>query len=336
MATPKEVSGAQVEVLYDASHELGEGALWCGSHYPPGSALLNKFIYIDIYGPSKLADGPSFFVCDPYAPGGATIEAFPLPEPVGTVVPDAGGNSVVVALKSGFARLDLLTKALTMLAKPDAEHHPSDLRFNDGKCSPDGRFFCGTMKMKAPRATDDLPIPARPGKGEGGLYRMDKDGSMTRVLPGISIANGLAWSLDGSVFYYIDTPCACVFAFDYDAHSGSISGQRVAFMIPEGTGWPDGMCIDSQGRLWVAQWEGCRVVCYEPSTGAISCIVRLPTAHVSSCTFAGPAGGDLIITTAKENMSEETRAAQPAAGHTFIVRGIGAQGAPGFAYAGGA
>lgn len=331
MPLPALIEGDRVEVLYDASHELGEGLLWCG---PSHGGLSHKLLSIDIYGPSKLADGPCVLVSDPYAPGGPTVEAFPLPEPVGTVVPDADGSSVVVALRSGFARLDLATKALTHIARPAGESHSDELRFNDGKCSPDGRFFCGTMKMKGPRACDALPVPSRPGAGEGSLYRMDGDGSMERVLPGVSIANGLAWSLNGKTLYYIDSPCVCVFAFDYDPTTGALSNQRVAFHVPEGTGVPDGMCIDSEGRLWVAQWQGSRVVCYEPEGGGVVCVVRLPTAHVSSCCFAGPGGGDLVITTAKENMDEETRAAQPCAGHTFIVRDIGATGAPGFAYTG--
>lgn len=163
------------------------------------------------------------------------------------------------------------------------------------------------------------------------MYRLDPDGTLSRVLPGINISNGLAWSHDASTFYYIDTPDGCVYAFDYDTATGAISNQRIAFSIPPNTGHPDGMCIDTQGRLWVAQWDGWRVVAYN-TTGEIVMEVKLPTAHVSSCTFIGPTGSDLVITTAKENMSEETRASQPQAGHTFIVRGVGAVGKPGFAY----
>lgn len=77
------------------------------------------------------------------------------------------------------------------------------------------------------------------------------------------------------------------------------------------------------GNLWVAQWGGSRVVAYRPSDGSIVCTVMLPAAHVSSCAFGGPTMGDLYITTAKEHLTPEQRAAQPGAGNAFIVRNIG-------------
>jgi sugar lactone lactonase YvrE len=131
------------------------------------------------------------------------------------------------------------------------------------------------------------------------------------------------------IMYYIDTPKDCVYAFDYDAETGDVSNQRVAFPIPPGTGHPDGCCIDSSGNVWVAQWGGSRVVAYNPNAGGeIVAEVRLPAAHVSSCTFGGPGLKDLFITTAKEHLSAEERAAQPNAGDCFIVRDTGFVGVP--------
>ena len=134
--------------------------------------------------------------------------------------------------------------------------------------------------------------------------------------------------------YYIDTPKECVFAFDYDSETGEISNQRTAFGIPPGTGHPDGCCLDAEGNVWVAQWGGWRVVAYRPSDGSIVAEVRLPVAHVSSCTFGGPGLRDLYITSAKEHLSEEERAAQPLAGCSFIVRECGFTGVPAAAFSG--
>lgn len=97
--------------LVPASCELGEGSLWCGQKFA-GSVLHNKCLQVDIYGPSLYSAGPSVLVIDPYTVP-VSVQAFPLPSPCGTVVPDASGNSVLVALQDGVHRLDLLTKVNT-------------------------------------------------------------------------------------------------------------------------------------------------------------------------------------------------------------------------------
>ena len=125
-----------------------------------------------------------------------------------------------------------------------------------------------------------------------------------------------------------------VYAFDYDAATGGLSGQRTAFAIPPGTGHPDGCCIDAEGNVWVAQWGGSRVVAYRPTDGSILAEVRLPAAHVSSVTFGGPGLRDLYITTAKEHLSPAEREAQPHAGCSFLVRDCGFTGVPAAAFSG--
>src|SRR6476646_7390306 len=59
-------------------------------------------------------------------------------------------------------------------------------RFNDGKVSPDGRFWAGTMdeeSLSRPIAT---------------LYRLDPDGSAHPMVEQLIVSNGLAWSADGA------------------------------------------------------------------------------------------------------------------------------------------
>jgi sugar lactone lactonase YvrE len=302
--------GARVEVAHEISAELGEGAIWL--------ADLGSYASVDIYGPSKLCPGPAVYLHNPYDSSVKT-RCFPMPSFCGTVVPRKKGG-LVVALKNGVHAVDLASGAVTFLVDPDGV--PTN-RWNDGKAAPDGRFWAGTM--------------GEPGKVEpnvGSLYVIDADLSARKALGDVTISNGLAWDTARNTMYYIDTPKECVFAFDYDFKAGAISNQRVAFRIPPGTGHPDGCCIDSDGNLWVAQWGGSRVVAYRPADGAIVAEVRLPAAHVSSCAFVGPSLGDLYITTAKEHLSPEERAAQPHAGDSFIVRGTGFTGVPSCAFSG--
>ena len=69
------------------------------------------------------------------------------------------------------------------------------------------------------------------------------------VVGGVSISNGLAWSLDRRTLYYIDSPTRGVAAFDYDDATGDISGRREVVAIPEDLASPDGMTLDAEGKL---------------------------------------------------------------------------------------
>ena len=213
-----------------------------------------------------------------------------MPSAIGTVVPVSDKNEALVGLKDGIFALDLGTKALTHLCNPD--NTPNN-RLNDGKCSPEGRFWVGSMDF-------DL----KPHNGE--LYVMDRDRKTVRsMVSGTSISNGIAWSLDSKTMYYIDTPTMVVQAFDYDVVEGKISNSRTAFTIPPNTGYPDGCVLDSTGNLWIAQWGGSRVVAYSPSDGTIVAEVHLPVSNVTSVTFGGADLSDLYITTARKNLNEE-------------------------------
>ena len=305
---PVIIDGDRVEVAHAISCELGEGALW--------HEQLGAYLHVDIYGPSLLCAGPAVYIHDAYH--GAAVRVLPLPSFVGTVVPSSargGAAELLVALRDGFARLDIASGAVTPLANPDGV--PTN-RWNDGKCSPEGRLWAGTMGA-----------PGLVTAGAGGLFVLERDeATARRAVSGVTISNGLAWSADGKTMYYIDTALERVDAFDYDAAAGTLANRRVAFTIPEGTGHPDGCCTDAAGNLWVAQWGGSRVVAYRPEDGTVVAEVRVPAAHVSSVAFGGPGLADLYITTAKEHLSAEERAAQPLAGHCFIVRSCGFVGVP--------
>jgi sugar lactone lactonase YvrE len=112
------------------------------------------------------------------------------------------------------------------------------LRMNEGGCDPDGRFYCGSM------AYDKAP-------GRGTVYRLEPDRSVSVAFGGSTISNGLAWSPDGSLAYYIDSDASRVDVFDYDADAG-LTDRRTLIELPDGAGDPDGMTVDADGHLWVA------------------------------------------------------------------------------------
>ncbi len=231
---------------------------------------------------------------------------------VAAVVRARAEGGYVLALERGFALADedlSVTDQITVLGDASA-------RMNDGGCDPQGRFYCGTM------AYDVAP-------GAGSLYRLDTDRTVTTVLDGVTISNGLQWSVDGSLAYYNDTPTGRVDVFDVDPGTGAFSGRRPFAVVPDDAGKPDGMAVDAEGGIWIALWEGGRVHRYD-ADGALTEVVELPVSRTTACTFGGPDGRTLFVTSSRLGVTE---AAEPLAGAVFSID-AGVAGAVQHAYAG--
>ncbi|MFF3088732.1 SMP-30/gluconolactonase/LRE family protein [Streptomyces nojiriensis] len=233
-----------------------------------------------------------------------------LDRPVGAVAPCASGG-LLAAAGTTFLRIDEAGVA-TEFAAPVVPDDGTPRRFNDAKCDPGGRLLGGTM------AYDATP-------GAGTLYRLDPDGTVTTVLSPVTISNGLGWSPDGRLLYYADSPTRRVDVFDHDPVTGALSARR-PFADTGPAGMPDGLAVDTEGRVWVAVWGAGLVRAYTPD-GALHAVVTVPASQVSSCAFAGPDLDLLIITTASDGLTAAQLAAQPHAGRIFICR-PGATGLP--------
>jgi sugar lactone lactonase YvrE len=219
---------------------------------------------------------------------------------VGTVaaaVRSRAGGGLVLALEREFAVLD--PGADTPRPLGELWSDPS-IRFNEGGCDRAGRFYCGSMSYQ----DEDRPLV-------GSLYRLDPDGTVAVMIDGgVGISNGIVWTPDGRTCYYIDSPTRRVDAFDA-GQDGSLANRRPLIdMASEPAGVvPDGMCLDSEGGLWVAIWRGSAVRRYRPD-GTLDLVVPLPVRLVTACTFGGPDLTDLYITTSRQVVSPgEERAA---------------------------
>jgi sugar lactone lactonase YvrE len=187
-------------------------------------------------------------------------------------------------------------------------------RFNDGKCDLTGRFWAGTMDIEERRAS-------------GALYFLERN-KVRRVLGGVTISNGLGWSPNNDTMYYIDTPTRRVCAFDYNAETGKVKDRRtVVDFNPDQQGSPDGMAVDTEGKMWVAHWGGSRVTRWNPATGRPLDAVILPVSQVTSCCFGGRNLDELYITTARTGLDREALLRQPLAGGVFRVK-TGLRGLP--------
>jgi sugar lactone lactonase YvrE len=226
---------------------------------------------------------------------------------VGTIAaalrPRVGGGAVI-AVERGFA-LEANDGSLTVL---DPVWDDDGVRMNEGGCDPDGRFWCGSMVY------DRRP-------GGGALYRLDPDGSVARVLDGVTISNGLDWSPDGTLAYYVDTPTHRIDVLDYDPHAG-LTGRRPFVRLSDDE-HPDGLTVDADGGIWVAV-HGSGVVRRYTPRGDLDEVVEVAAAKVTACTFGGPDLDQLFITTSREDLRPDE---EPVAGSLFRAD-VGVRGRP--------
>ena len=216
---------------------------------------------------------------------------------VGKVVaalrPRVGGGAVL-ALERAFA-----------LEDQDGTLHPGapvfddpGIRFNEGGCDPDGRFWCGTMGY------DQQP-------GAGTVYRLEPEGRVQAVLHGVTVSNGLAWSPDGSLAYYNDTPTHRIDVFD--SVDGELVRRRAFVDLTEEEASPDGLTVDAEGGVWTALNGSGEVRRYDAG-GRLTDVVELPVRLVTACVLGGPRLDELYVTTSRENLPPD---AEPQAGSLF-------------------
>jgi sugar lactone lactonase YvrE len=216
---------------------------------------------------------------------------------VAAIVRPRRGGGAVLGIERGFA-LEDADGTVTRLGDLWVG---DDVRMNEGGCDPDGRFYCGSM------AYDQRT-------GAGSLYRLDADGEVTVVLENVTISNGLDWSPDDSLAYYIDTPTRQVSLFDYDSGQG-LTGRRTFVDIPREQGDPDGLAVDVEGGIWVALFKGSAVHRYT-AAGKLDDVIEVAARQVTACCFGGPNLDRLYITTSRENLEPDD---DPLAGSLFTA-----------------
>ena len=229
---------------------------------------------------------------------------------VSAVLPRAGGG-VMVASQDGIEAVDFDTGAFTPFCDPGAGQFHN--RLNDAKIGVGGAIWVGSMRLDASRPT-------------GGLFRVTADGAFEQKESGITVSNGLGWSPDGGTFYFVDTVPGLIYAYDSAPGTGELRDRRVFATIPKDEGRPGGLCVDADGGVWCAIWDGWKVVRFDPG-GRLSDEVKLPVPRPTSLCFAGDGGRDLIITTARTRLPAKTLADAPLSGGLFAAD-VGVAGLP--------
>ena len=274
------------EPVGDVTAVLGEGPYW----RPEDEALL----WVDVVGGllhmTRVQLGETI-----------TIEL----DPVSAAFPAVGGGIVT----AGGHRLTLRATrpGEGWAGRTIAEAPARDgVRFNDASVDPAGRVWVGSMDIK-----EKDPL--------GTLYRLDTGGTLTPVVKGATVSNGIGWSPDGTRMYYNDSPLRRIDMFDYDQATGEAFGGRMFADLSGADGFPDGLTVDADGYVWVAMFAGGALRRFTPA-GHQDAVLPLPVSQPTSCAFGGPGMADLFVTTAYRDLSEAQRAAEPLAGRLLRLR----------------
>jgi L-arabinonolactonase len=119
--------------------------------------------------------------------------------------------------------------------------------------------------------------------------------------------------------FFTDTPEQTIRAYAYDPATGALGAMRILADFADEPGIPDGSCVDAEGGVWNAEWEGHRVVRVAPD-GTIDRVVDVPVWKPTCCAFGGPGLDTLYITTSRLMSSPDELAAEPHSGGLFAVK----------------
>ena len=292
--------------------ELGESPFW----HP----LEQMLYWVDILGKKILRT--NVFM--------GTVQCWSLPIEPGCIAPAASGG-LVMALRDGIYRAQEWGGALTLIQR--FGHDTATTRFNDGKADPLGRFWAGTMYEPRDVASAELFSVD---------CRRTRTPEVQRMAGDATIANGLAWSPDAKTVYWSDTLRHMIQAWDWDADSNAMSGQRMFHQFPlkpadwtyaasgatdapakkDGAaygGRPDGADVDAQGNYYVAMYEGARLLKFAPG-GELLGDIPAPVLCPTMPCFGGDDMKTLFLTTARHNRSPQELADMPLSGCVFSMR----------------
>ncbi|SED71701.1 Sugar lactone lactonase YvrE [Ruania alba] len=240
--------------------ELGEGPFW--------DAPRGRLLWVDIVSGTVhmgvLQDDGAV----------ETVQSVPFDETIGAVAPAASGQWIL----AGSDRILMRTPDGHLTPGPTILPGDGRRRCNDAKPDPAGRFVVGTL-----HAGGAQQVPAEV------LLRIEPDGDLTTIDDDLTLANGLAWSRDGTRMYSVDTLRQVVYVRSYDPVSGATGARSELVRLDDG--YPDGMCLDTEEHLWVAVWGRGRSTGTRPRVSwseSSTCPRRTPRAWRSRAMSCAP------------------------------------------------
>ncbi|EJL25201.1 gluconolactonase [Caulobacter sp. AP07] len=274
-----------------AIQQLAEGFIWAEGPVwvRDGGYLLFSDVPGNVMYRWSEADGVSEFM-NPSGYAGPPTDAFAEPGSNGMALDAAGDLLVCDHGNRALARVDLATRAKTILLdryQGRRFNSPNDLAVARSGAI---YFTDPTYGLKGRNASPLRELSFN------GVYRRLPDGAVERLDDGLSFPNGIALSPDERRLYVSisDPEGPRLMVYDLDA-DGRPAAKAVFFdatplRAAGGLGLPDGMCLDSEGRLYATGPGGVLVITPE---GEMIGVIETGTA-IANCAF-GEDGSTLFL-----------------------------------------
>ena len=275
----------RAELIVDCKNEHGEGVFWNPSD--------GRIWWTDI-------QGRALWSFDPVTTQSTSI---PMEDRVCCFAPRAAGG-LIVAYSDRVVLFDPETKQETLVTLFEPEN--PETRLNDGRTDRQGRLVVGGMNEVS-------------GKPDSSVISIDGNLKVQTLIDQISCANSICFSPAGNTMFFADTPDREILAFDYEKGRGTLTNKRLHASFKQEPGLPDGSCVDAEGGVWNAEWEGHRVVRVAPN-GTIDRVIDVPVWKPTCCAFGGPNLDTLFITSSHLMSDEATLKKEPSAGGLFAVK----------------
>ena len=161
--------------------------------------------------------------------------------------------------------------------------------FNDLHVLPGGDVVAGALRFQP--MLGETPSP-------GLLIRVGADGRRRVLDDSVHWPNGIGHSPAGDRLYVADYAQRQVMATALDG-----SSRELFCRMPRGSA--DGLAVDVDGGVWVALAEGAGIARFT-AAGDLDDVFEVPAAFVTSLSFGGPDGRDVLITTADNSITPQT------------------------------
>lgn len=232
-----------------------------------------------------------------------TVRSWGTRERIGSIVLREGGG-LLAGMETGVFELDLPaegSEAIERLRFPMDFAEPG-MRFNDGRCDRDGRYWVSTMVR-------DMSL-ARPS---GKLYCVTHDGIGEPLVEGLITGNGLAFTADRRHMYLSDSHPNVQTIWRMALGADGLPGPREPFVdMKPLPGRPDGAALDEAGGYWICGNDSGLVHRFT-ADGTLDRSIRMPVSKPSMCAFGGPELDHLFVAS--------IRPAQPAEGFDATLDG---------------
>ena len=286
----------QAELIFDARNGVGESPVWNTDE----QALYWADIPAARLHRWRAAD--------------AQVQSWQGEEMLACIARRADGQGWIAGMQSGIFQLQPQADgSLTSTLLAGVAHGQPDMRFNDGRCDRQGRFWAGSMLL-------DMSA----GIAAGQLYRFS-DNRLSAQLDGLIVPNGLAFSPDGRTMYLSDShpDVQAIWAFDYDIDTGTPHNRRLFVDMHQHLGRPDGAAVDADGCYWICGNDAGLIHRFTPA-GTLDRSLSVPVKKPAMCAFGGADLSTLFVTSIRPGGD---LADQPLAGGVFALR-PGVQGLP--------